>query len=73
MKLCFNSQSNIVLEGYADAHLANDETDRKSMSGYYFMVYGSLVSWKTQKQHTVSLSSTEAEFIFHWLTPQQKR
>lgn len=37
--------------------------DRRSISGYCFKVYGSLISWRSQKQPTVSLSSTEAEFI----------
>lgn len=52
-----------TVTGYADADWANDINDRKSISGYVFKVYTSLVSWATKKQPTVSLSSTEAEFI----------
>lgn len=52
-----------TLVGYAGADWANDVNDRKSVSGHVFQVYGSTVSWMTRKQSTVSLSSTEAEFI----------
>lgn len=51
------------LIGYADADWANDTHDRKSVSGYVFKVYGNVVSWSSRKQSTVSLSSTEAEYI----------
>lgn len=52
-----------VLVGYADADWANDRLDRKSISGYVFKVYGNTISWSSRKQATVSLSSTEAEYI----------
>ena len=52
-----------MLIGYADADFANDEDDRKSISGYTFLVYGYLVAWATKRQQTVSLSSLEAELI----------
>lgn len=52
-----------VLLGFADADFANDKDDRKSISGYSFLIFGNLVSWSTRRQQTVSLSSTEAELI----------
>jgi hypothetical protein len=51
------------LVGYADADWANDVSDRKSITGYLFEVFGCTVSWISRKQPTVSLSSTEAEYI----------
>src|SRR6202012_5074213 len=53
----------IGMVGYADSDFASDITDRKSVSGYVFKVYGCTVSWISRKQQTVSLSSTEAEYI----------
>lgn len=61
--------------GYADASWAENYTDRKSNSGYVFMINGGTVSWACRKQKCVALSSTEAEFIAlseacqeaHWL------
>lgn len=52
-----------IVRGYADADWASDTSDRKSITGYVFMVYGSTVSWLSRKQPTVSLSSTESEYI----------
>jgi hypothetical protein len=46
----------------SDADWASDESDRKSISGYCFYFFNSLVSWSAVKQKTISLSSTEAEY-----------
>lgn len=51
-----------ILTGYADSDWAGDKTDRKSTSGYVFKVFGNTISWLTQKQPTIALSSTEAEY-----------
>lgn len=53
----------VLLEAYSDADWANDITDRRSVSGAVFKVFGATVSWFARKQPTVSLSSTEAELI----------
>lgn len=51
------------LLGYADADWAGDFSDRKSNSGYVFLLNGSTISWAARKQDCVALSSTEAEYI----------
>lgn len=56
-----NAEADILI-GYTDSDWAGDKVDRKSTSGYVFKVYGNTVSWLTQKQPTVALSSTEAEY-----------
>jgi hypothetical protein len=48
--------------GLSDADWASDEKDRKSISGYCFYFFNSLVSWSSRKQRTVSTSSTESEY-----------
>lgn len=64
IKMIFNRNNDMdAIIGYADADWANDVNDRRSVSGNVFKVFGSTVSWMTRKQPTVSLSSTEAEFI----------
>ncbi|KAB2636175.1 hypothetical protein D8674_026709 [Pyrus ussuriensis x Pyrus communis] len=51
------------LIGYTDSDYAGDQDDRKSTSGYVFMVNMGAVSWSSKKQPVVTLSTTEAEFI----------
>jgi hypothetical protein len=51
------------LEGFVDADWGNCPNDRKSFTGYVFMLGGGPVSWDARKQKTVALSSTEAEYM----------
>lgn len=60
--LVFRKNGKSVI-GYSDADWGNCPIDRKSYSGYVFLMGGSAVSWKSQKQRTTALSSTEAEYI----------
>jgi hypothetical protein len=53
----------IKLLGYSDSDLAGDVDDRKSTSGSVFLLGNSLVTWVSQKQRVVALSSCEAEYI----------
>lgn len=46
----------------SDADWASDSSDRKSISGYAFYFYGSLVSWSSTKQKSIAASSTESEY-----------
>src|SRR5882724_10294411 len=48
--------------GYCDANYAEDPCDCKSTSGYAFILTGGAISWKSKKQASVSLSTTEAEY-----------
>jgi hypothetical protein len=51
------------LIGYSDADYAGSVDDRKSTSGYIFKYNNCVVTWNSAKQKTVSLSSTEAEYL----------
>ena len=48
---------------YMDSDWAGDTESRKSTGGYVFILCNAAVSWKTKKQTTISLSSTEAEYV----------
>jgi hypothetical protein len=37
--------------------------DRKSTSGYVFLLSSGAVTWSSKKQPIVTLSTTEAEFV----------
>jgi len=51
------------LIGFSDSDWAGDLGDRKSTSGYLFMLEGTAIAWRAKKQTMVALSSTEAEYI----------
>jgi hypothetical protein len=58
----FKYRSPLVLEGYVDAAFATTK-DCKSTGGYVFKLGSGPISWSTNKQPIVSLSSSEAEYI----------
>lgn len=61
--LKYGKENDVELEGFVDSDWASCELDRKSFSGHCFTMSGSVISWQSRKQKTVSLSSTEAEYV----------
>ena len=51
------------LHGFCDSDWASNPDDRRSVTGYVFMLGRGAVSWQAQKQTTVALSSVEAEYM----------
>jgi hypothetical protein len=51
------------LIGYSDSDYADCKIDRKSTSGGCHLLGRSLVSWTSNKQNSVALSTAEAEYI----------
>lgn len=51
------------VQGFCDADWANDTNDRRSFSGYIFMLAGAAISWSSKKQRSTALSSMEAEYL----------
>ena len=47
---------------YTDSDYAGSLIDGRSTTGYWIMLGGNLVTWRSNKQSVVSKSSTEAEF-----------
>ena len=66
------SQKPSKLEGFCDADWANS-SDRKSLSGFFFRLAENnpMISWKTKKRNSVTLSICEAEFIAISLASQE--
>lgn len=61
--LCFRRSSSDCIEGYVDANWGSCLIDRRSYTGYIFLLAGSAISWESRKQRTVALSSREAEYM----------
>jgi len=49
--------------GFADADHAADKNDRKSQTGYVFLINNGAVVWESHKQHSVALSTRDAEYM----------
>ena len=57
-----NNPDKNIFHGFADAAFANHD-DHKSTSGYVFLAAGGAITWKSKKQTTIALSSTQAEYV----------
>jgi hypothetical protein len=51
------------LVGFSDSDMAGDVDDRKSTSGTLFSLGDCPITWQSQKQKIVALSSCEAEYV----------
>lgn len=54
---------NNLLTGYSDSDMGGSIEDRKSTGGMVFYLNESLITWVSQKQRCVALSTCEAEFM----------
>ncbi|CAL2245782.1 unnamed protein product [Prunus armeniaca] len=61
--LFYKKKTGAKLMGFSDSDYAGDLNDRKSTSGYVFLLSSATVAWSSRKQPVVTLSTTEAEFI----------
>jgi hypothetical protein len=61
--LWYPSKDSFTLKSYLDGDWAGSVDDIKSTSGGAFFSGESLVAWINKKQYSISLSSTEAEYI----------
>jgi hypothetical protein len=56
-------QSQLVIHGYSDADHASDSITRTSTLGNIITLNGNVIHWLSQRQKSVSLSSTESEYV----------
>lgn len=58
-----NNTAEPELTVYTDSDWAADHDTRRSTTGYLFLFAGAPISWKSKRQPTVALSTTEAEYM----------
>ena len=61
--IIYRKDTQINPEGYTDADWGSNPVDRKSISGYTFLIGNGPITWTSKKQRTVALSSMEAEYM----------
>ena len=61
--ITYGKTSELVAHGYSDADWGQNRADRRSISGYAFLIANGIVSWSSKKQSTVALSTMEAEYV----------
>jgi hypothetical protein len=61
--LRFKPPTNYNIVGFVDTDYATNKDNRKSTTGYLLTFGGCLVSWLSKAQPSVTLSSTEAEYV----------
>ncbi|KAM3416558.1 hypothetical protein BST61_g8148 [Cercospora zeina] len=61
--LHYSPTGEATIRGFADSDWGGDNDTGKSTTGWVFTLAGSPISWSSQRQKTVSSSSTEAEYI----------
>ncbi|MBW0592606.1 hypothetical protein O181_132321 [Austropuccinia psidii MF-1] len=62
--LTFKNRSSHHIEMYTDAYWGNSPIDNRSISGFTVSINLHLISWQSEKQQTVSHSTTEAEYKY---------
>ena len=58
-----NKRIKVNPEIYVDADYAADTDNRRSITGYIFMLAGAPISWQSRQQSSVALSTMEAEYM----------
>ena len=59
----YGTTQDFTLRGYCDADYAGDHDDRKSRTGYIFLLANGAIAWCSKRQGCTSDSTTEAEFV----------
>lgn len=61
--ILYESNRNLVLNCYSDSDYAGDRATRRSTTGFVLILGSGAISWSSQLQKCVALSTTEAEYV----------
>ncbi|RVX05968.1 Retrovirus-related Pol polyprotein from transposon TNT 1-94 [Vitis vinifera] len=61
--LTYRRLDQLELIGYSDSDFAGCQDNRRSTSGYIYLLAGGAISWRSAKQTLVTSSTMEAEFV----------
>ncbi|XP_050909768.1 secreted RxLR effector protein 161-like [Lathyrus oleraceus] len=57
------TNTKVEVYGYTNSYFSGDQDEKKSTTGYIFMIEGASISWSSRKQNIVALSSCEVEYV----------
>ena len=63
LKGSLDACASLKLQGYADADFTGNIDSRKSTTGFVFTLGGTAISWASNLQKIVTLSTREAEYV----------
>jgi len=63
VSLYFHGKSSNELIGFCDSDYAGELRERRSTSGYVFLLHGGPIAWSSKLQRITALSSSEAEYM----------
>lgn len=63
LAISYNFGKGTELVGYSDSDFAADQDTRRSQLGFIYLLNGGPVSWTSTQQKSVSVSTTEAEYV----------
>lgn len=71
LALRYSKLPSFILSGFIDSNYGGDRDDRKSTSAYVFSIGLGVVSWASNKQPTISLSTIEVEYCAMSIASQE--
>jgi hypothetical protein len=63
ISLKLRSPAALQVTTFVDSDYASNKNDRKSISGFLTTIGGLLVSWDSKNENSITLSSTEVEYV----------
>ncbi|XP_074377824.1 secreted RxLR effector protein 161-like [Apium graveolens] len=61
--LTYRKSDNLEIIGYLDSDFGGCKDERKSTSGYVYLLDGGAISWRSTKQTLIASSTMAAEYI----------
>ncbi|KAG5884930.1 hypothetical protein JTB14_001888 [Gonioctena quinquepunctata] len=59
----YSKEEQLKPSGFSDWDYSSDKDTRKSTTGYILKLCNGAVTWSSKRQHAVTLSTTEAEYV----------